>query len=68
MRFTKDEALNYDKLTPLMLNELQKQHQEIASQRDTIRFQKKQIAQQDEVYKKLEARLTALEVKQVSEK
>jgi hypothetical protein len=48
------ETVQYQKLTPMLLNELQKQHREMEEQRETIRLQNERIEQQ-------EARLAALE-------
>jgi hypothetical protein len=47
-------SVKYQSLTPMLLNELQKQHREIEEQLETIRLQKDRIAQQ-------ESRLTAAE-------
>lgn len=55
------ETVQYQKLTPMLLNELQKQHQEMEEQRETIRLQKERIAQQEEENQRVEARLAALE-------
>ena len=55
------ETVQYQKLAPMLLNELQKQHQEMEEQRETIRLQKERIAQQEEENQRVEARLAALE-------
>jgi hypothetical protein len=57
----KVETVQYQKLTPMLLNELQKQHQEMEDQRETIRLQKERIAQQADEVRRVEARLAALE-------
>jgi endosialidase-like protein len=48
------ETVQYQKLTPMLLNEVQKQHERLQRQEETIR-------QQQEQNRKLEARLAALE-------
>ena len=48
------ETVQYQKLTPMLLNEVQKQRRELQEQSETIR-------QQQEQNRKLEARLAALE-------
>jgi predicted ribosome quality control (RQC) complex YloA/Tae2 family protein len=50
----KIETVQYQKLTPMLLNELQKQNKKIEEQEDMIELQKEQIAKQ-------EARLAAIE-------
>ena len=50
------ETVQYQKLTPMMLNELQKQHQEIEEQQKTIQIQAEENHQ-------IEARLAALEAR-----
>ncbi len=57
----KIETVQYQKLTPMLLNELQKQHRELEQQAETIRVQQKRIAQQEEEDQKMGARLAALE-------
>ncbi len=58
------ETVRYHFLAPLLLNEIQKQHQTI-EQQQTIEEQRKQIAglrkEKDEQIRVLEARLAALE-------
>jgi hypothetical protein len=46
--------VQYQKLAPMLLNELQKQHRQILEQAKTIRMQQ-------ELNRKLEARIAALE-------
>lgn len=55
------ETVQYQKLTPMLLNELQKQHRELDKQAETIRLQQARIAQQQAENQKVEARLAALE-------
>jgi len=55
------ETVQYQKLTPMLLNELQKQHQEMDEQKETIRLQKERIAEQELQNQRVEARLAALE-------
>jgi TolA-binding protein len=55
------QTVQYQKLTPMLLNELQKQNQHTQQQDETIRQQQEQNRQQQEQIRKLEARLAALE-------
>lgn len=55
------ETVQYQKLTPMLLNELQKQHREMKEQKHAIRLQKERIAQQEEENHRVQARVAALE-------
>jgi hypothetical protein len=55
------ETVQYQKLTPMLLNELQKQNRHAMEQDETIRQQQEENQRQQEENRKLEARLAALE-------
>jgi Chaperone of endosialidase len=55
------DAVQYQMLPAMLLNEVQKQSQHAQQQDKTIRQQREQVAQQQEQIRSLEARLAALE-------
>jgi hypothetical protein len=55
------QTVQYQKLTPMLLNEVQKEHQHVQQQDETVRLQHEQIVWGQEQNRKLEARLAALE-------
>src|ERR1039457_7366371 len=55
------ETVQYQKLTPMLLNEVQKQRWELQEQKQHAQQQDETIRQQQEQNRKLEARLGALE-------
>ncbi len=55
------ETVQYQKLTPMLLNELQKQHAELDRQTEANRRLRETVAQQQNWNRRLEERLAALE-------
>ena len=55
------ETVQYQKLTPMLLNEVQKQNRHAQQQDETLGQQREQILEQQEKNRQLEARLAALE-------
>jgi polyhydroxyalkanoate synthesis regulator phasin len=55
------ETVQYQKLTPMLLNEVQKQHGELHQQSETIRHLEERDGQLSDTIRSLEARLAALE-------
>jgi hypothetical protein len=60
------ETVQYAKLPAMLLNELQKQYQQIQEQHRNAEQQARHAEQQDETIRKLEARLAALEAQLTS--
>jgi translation initiation factor IF-2 len=54
------QTVKYQKLTPLLLNEVQKEHRLLERQEETIAQQEKAAAQQEETIQRLKNRLAAL--------
>jgi hypothetical protein len=57
----KIETVQYQKLTPMLLNEVQKEHEQVERQAQTIRQQAETIRRQAEQLRTHEDRLAALE-------
>jgi len=58
------ETVQYQKLTPMLLNEVQKQSRQLQQQDETIRVlqeENRHAREQDETIRQLQARLAALE-------
>src|SRR4030095_12854937 len=62
------ETVQYHKLTPMLLNEVQKQHEQLRQQRDdfekqaeSVRALKEQISREQDLNRELKNRLAALE-------
>lgn len=55
------ETVQYQKLTPMLLNEVQKQHAEVQKLHSELDQQHQRAEQQDETIRQLQARLAALE-------
>src|SRR5205814_9869953 len=55
------QTVQYQKLTPMLLNEVQKLHERLQQQDATIRQQHEEMLQQQELNRKLESGLAALE-------
>jgi septal ring factor EnvC (AmiA/AmiB activator) len=58
--------VQYQKLTPMLLNEVQKEHKQLEEQAEKIQRQEKSVEEQQETIKQLQKRLAALEAAQPS--
>jgi hypothetical protein len=60
------QTVQYQKLTPMLLNEVQKEHKQLEEQAEKIQRQEKSVEEQQETIKQLQKRLAALEAAQPS--